>query len=520
LDFFLHNFVDSVKLETAYSTDIQTSATKLSEERRALVESPYRTLTLRWNSISIEESERMFMALARAADQRTYIPLYMDQSQVLGFGPHGTDSIVCDTTNRRFYVGNYVLVYQQDPTSTDNRMVFMEKKKIVALSPGGVGIDGLTLDSVFATPPSFPRTFVVPLFWAEKEIENEVNNKNDAVCDVQATFREVSEQATIQPSEPADNVLPYTSYPILTLETNWVVDAKTRINRVGTRYHRGRSNVVLVQSSKNQFEYEYNFLFDTHADAFAFTKFFDSRLGRLIPFYAVSHVALWQHVVIDPLGKFVLVTAPPNGHIEDVLDFVGMIGLVLKDGSTYVRTLTAVTVLGPLWKFEWTDAIPGTPTIDKIRRFTRANLVRFATDALVEEWLTSEICKVQISVRDLVDEKLVDISNAPQQAPSVNPQNGGAIELGQRTYFMVWVDGLGNQSPPSPLATVTNAGIQRRNFVAVSETPPAGTVGARFFRNKVTDLTNFFLVNNYVGVPPFSYLDSSVDAALGPLYTP
>lgn len=402
VDFFLHNWAAVSILESSYQTDVCESADTLAEERVGLCDRPYRSISLRWNALDQDEATRLLMLMLRLGTARYTIPLYPDQSIVTA-ASSGT-TINCDTTNRRFFRGGKILICEADQTGN-----------CVNAQYGVIQyVSDTTLTLTSGLTGSYPAgvSIVFPLLDTEITLSASMKELTDSACDFSMTVEEVNGFSALPPTFTGDivpNATVYQGYPVFDFETNWINDVEIAFNRAGQKYGRGRGQIVALRGSRPQFEFSFDLLFGDRADTFEFLNFFDSRRGRLRPFWLASPNALWGAPVAVTTG-YVDVTA--HGNLADLEAFVFAVAVVLEDGTVYVSNISSVTDnsgVNGTWRLNLSDAIPSV-TLALVKRVTSAHLVRFSKDAIQENWQTDSVCQIKVGMTEILNEKEVDIS--------------------------------------------------------------------------------------------------------------
>lgn len=104
------NWRDKVITETTWKTGVQ-AARSGSEQRAGLRLRPVRVVEALTHGWSCDEAAKLRTMIMRFAHARSLVPIYSDRQRLTGWVPPSTtNTYLCDTTNRRFFVGQRVIV--------------------------------------------------------------------------------------------------------------------------------------------------------------------------------------------------------------------------------------------------------------------------------------------------------------------------------------------------------------------------------------------------------------------------
>jgi ribosomal protein L35AE/L33A len=397
-EFFLQNWVNQVTMETAWKNTINVSAENLVHEGRSLVARPRRTISIRWDAIDQGEAHRAFFTLARMGNQRLRIPLYQDVAKITASSTLSTINVV--TTSKRFYVGQRVVMHERTSGRPSNVQY-------------GV-IQTVNANSLILTAPitgTYPAGAVVyPVMDVEIVLGASGVAVTDHVATLQLSFLELAVGALPESnnwddlylSNPSDYTNSDDEWYVLDpdMSPNWSRDVGIFMQRAGNERGLGRDHVVTTRGPRPQYAFRYSADRVTKAEAHRMLSFFDAHKGRLIPFIVPNPLSIFN---VENMGvAFVDVTR--QGDIDDPSSFVSYVFLKMRNGNSYVRTVTGVTDNGGLNRLAVTPNLPAMLAADVVV-CTTAHLCRFAKDSLSEVWHTDTVATFEVDVVEVLNEE-------------------------------------------------------------------------------------------------------------------
>lgn len=403
LDWFLHNWVDGIEMETAYSTSISRSPITNAEERLALVERPSRAISTTWNGLSRTELDRLTVTLRRATRDQLVVPLYQDAVLVNATSPVLQKAIYCDPRYRRYYNGGRVAIFPATATT------FIDADDVDLAVIDQVLSDRILLTTNVAQEYQAKLWIVVPLMHTEIVLEPTIKQFTTDKSQAQLEMLEIQAASALPPSFTGTNPDGWQEqlgYPVFEIDPNWAEGVDTTYMRYGQTRLEGRKQVVVPEGDRYVQVQDYDLLLE-RPDFWRVLQLFDSRRGRMGAFLQIDLEHLWTVTDTDP--QFISIT--PFGDFTDFEDgFTDYVGIVMNDGTVYVRKVNTIQDVGGSWRI---TIVAGNdlPTIDvsQIARCSRARLVRFASDAFPERWHTTEVCESRVRTIEVLNEKEVDI---------------------------------------------------------------------------------------------------------------
>jgi hypothetical protein len=397
-DLFAHNWAASVGVETTWLDAITTSTTTGQEERVTLVERPRRRLEFTWRALSRAQAQRMHFALFRAANDELRVPIYCDQA-ITTASSSGT-TVNAPTANRRLFVGSRFALVAADGT-------FQERI-----------IDSLTSSTITptvaltGTVAAGARVF--PLIDAQVVLDSVKAWETNEGGSVSAVFLEVTDSRTL-PSAAADTLptdvseatlAPAAALPIYPEAPNWAGGVSLGPIRQGRNFGRGRANRVVTEGTRPLAALSFEVLVRTRAKAWRLIQFFDYVRGRCFPFWVLSPVAILEAAAFATTHVDVV----QAGNLADLEDFLHHVAIVKSDGSFELARVSTVTVAGSYWRITFAASISSVATAVSV---SAAFLMRFASTAQKEEWVTDEVCRFRPSFVEVQGhDELLDVTYA------------------------------------------------------------------------------------------------------------
>ncbi len=404
LDFFLHNWVSLMTLETSYRTDITRSPTTLAEERRALLQRPGRQIGLSLLQGTKSELDRLYVYLRRLTTDRLVSPLFMD-AVLLTQSDLGQDRIFGDFRFRRYFEGARVAVFPANPISKSHMLpAEIDVYTIAAITGADLQLDR-DLDNAYANK----QFLVVPLIDLELVLAPNIKQLTDDTSQVTLTLNEVTGKNALPPSFTGNLVDGWEhdlGLPVLEIDQDWTNGINTTYRRYGKRRTEGRGVVVAPEGDRYVQVQNFALKLD-RPDFWRVLNLFDSRRGRTDLFWEIDREELWtvslvaaQTVTISPVGVFADFDA----------DFTDHLGIVMLDGTIHIRKINTITDFGGSWLLSLVNG-NDLPAIDPalIDRFSRARQKRFDSDAMSERWHTTETVEIQFATVEVLNEKEIDI---------------------------------------------------------------------------------------------------------------
>lgn len=380
--------------ETIWQTAISKSQTTGSEEREGRVSRPTRILSTLISGLNREEVARLLANAYSMAGSRYPAAIYSDFTFATN---SSTTTISCDTRWRRFFIGQRVAVL---PANYSLSATFLQAQigTIASVTSGTITFE-FALDTACAI-----GDLILPLMDSEISLSQEMDGVTDWVAEWQQECVELSGNSTLPGLSEEDvhhlGMEYFQGLPIFDIAPNWRDRIKVGIARDGSAVQSGNTSIVSPDGGAyltfaGSFE-EYD-----RKSIWRSARFFDSRKGRLRPFWTPNPLTLFQVTAIDDSVGFFIKYPTTRTHLQP---FLRKVWIEFADGRTklYSVTGTSDSVDGILVNVN-DDLLAYASPADLVR-VTSAHLCRFDQDSLKRTWFSDGICKFDLTYRSLLDE--------------------------------------------------------------------------------------------------------------------
>jgi hypothetical protein len=413
IEVFLHNWVDEAVLRSAYETDISTSPNTGAESRRSLTVKPSRTLELLWQIHSSDDEQRfrfdkLLLTLRKITDERLAVPLYMDQRELGVAYTSFDDTVFFDTTRGRWFIGARVVIVEFD---WDGSYLFHSFHLISSLQS-----DRLVFASSLGVAVS-ANAVILPMIDCEVILEAKAKYFSAGNIAIKLELQEIagSSQLPALKSDFPSDTDSFDDAPIFDYDPDWVDGIEKGRIRQGQRYRQGRTDRVYTAAARSREWHKLNLTglrascaANVREDIWRVVEFFDTRRGRTRSFWNIDQEQVWKISSIDASGGFVSVD-----EINDFNDFKeelegGWIGLVMSDGTKYVREAVTVQQILTVFRITVNPPLPVNLDVDQVFRVATARRVRFDKDELEERWKHTGYMGTTLELIETLEENSVE----------------------------------------------------------------------------------------------------------------
>lgn len=405
IDALLHNWEADFALEVAYSTDV-VSTLQAVEERTALLPYPVRTLNLQLTGLTRTTATRVLNMLARSGMQPLPIPLSSDAARVTGATTTtslGSTTIPCDTTYRRFFIGQQVAIV--DWQVIEGSLRYIGNVEVSTVS--AIADNELTVSAI--SSPRAAGARVYPLVFCDVSPSHELTTTTDGVisCSMQVIEKVGATQLPNWVpfgSTAAGNT--FRQIPIAEFPYDWSREPSLSLERIIDIQQPARAPFIDVIGHRSKHKLTVSTAGLTRAAAVQILKFVDSRNGRLRPFWALNPYSAYTPVTLTTTYIDVLKTMS----VDEVWRLSDYVGFRYRNGSTEVRQIWRVQDLGASLRLTFATALPTSRTdLNGIRAVTSAHLMRFDADAYTERWTTNESLSLEVTATETLADRDVHI---------------------------------------------------------------------------------------------------------------
>jgi hypothetical protein len=412
---FTANWGERVITRSGFETQID-HAESASEQRFGFLGKPFRSVAATLQAFSAEQSRDLMTVMMRGSVCGSIVPLWSDKTQLTAAAA-ATDTVIsCDTTYRRIFATYRVAIIAR------NKQPQAATFEIATVA----SVTSTTISLADPLTNSYPLgAIVVPLIEARIVLENKGSVKTDKTMSVPLQAIEVAGDTQLPlinaiGSTPS-GMSTYLSYPVFVADTNYDGSVDVGVRRYGSLNPSGITALPTVQGDRASWTFGIPLLCLDRASAWKVISLFESRAGRLHPFWLPSPVT--EYTVISIAGTAVQVTA--TGSVYD-WTFRPYFFVLYSDGTFQCRAVSSVSRSSGVD----TLTLDGTltiPTGKSVVRATQLVLVRSDSDELEESWNTNRCMACNLDLVEVLKEKSVTIANLDVLTSSDLAQ---AFELG------------------------------------------------------------------------------------------
>lgn len=417
--FFRSNWAQDVKVLSAFETAIENALTT-SEQRQGLKGKPVRTITQTYQAYSREQLRDLMSAAMRASQCGYMAPLTSDASELTQAAAATATVLHLDTRWRRIFALTRAVIFTP---SLDAEVVAYDAG-LPATTPQFevveiVGVTSNTVTLQAGLLNAYPvGSVVIPLI--EARIKPKFSGA--AVTDSVGTLETESVENVGKAQLPVTAALgsvpagfdTFLTLPVLIPDADYSnTNVTWGVERLGTFAASGISAIPSMQGSRGRWNFDIPFTCLDREAAWKPITLFDSRGGRLFPFWLVSPVTEYTPVATHNTGgatdwiKFKI-----TGTVLD-WSYRPYIAIFLKSGARYYRKVNLVTRLsdGDKVEFEGGQNLPLVIAASDIALVATLHLARFVSDEMDEDWHSNTVMQSTLSAVELLDEKTITISD-------------------------------------------------------------------------------------------------------------
>jgi hypothetical protein len=193
---------------------------------------------------------------------------------------------------------------------------------------------------------------------------------------------------------------------------HWAPTALANYVRPGRVDLKGRKVRVSPDGPREAQVQTHNFLL-RRADFWQVLRFWDSRMGALLPFWEVDLEHRWT--VLTAAGVFIEID-PDQGDFDksfkDPILAAGYLGIVMEGGVTvHIRKIATILETGGKWRCTLDGGEPALSGINLalIERCAPARIKQFDSDVLGESWITDDIVAADLTTEESLENEDIDL---------------------------------------------------------------------------------------------------------------
>ena len=263
------------------------------------------------------------------------VPIYGDMALLSENAASGQSIIKGDFTDRRFFVGGRVVV-----VPLANERGDIQDNETDAL--GTIHVTTLQQkigDNEFQLADNLPTTYlancavVFPLICVHPKMSISIEQHHCRVWQVKLEFEEKKGPTALPPA--SDDIPPgfdvYRDIPILQPDHDYTSPLQITLLREGRQFDLGRDKETILRGDFPRYKHRIRFN-EYRARGWQYIQFFDTRRGRLRPFWLVDQENVME--VLDLQTNFIDVRQV--GDFDEFQEDMEFFGFTMKDGTTYV----------------------------------------------------------------------------------------------------------------------------------------------------------------------------------------
>lgn len=399
---FRAQWKDGVSIRSSFETTVK-EAQSGAEQRVGLRNAPFRTSKVTLCGLSLEDTAKLRILATRRGKARSLFPLHSDVSPVLSDSPVTGATIPCSTLYRRFFPGKRIAVLHAGNSTCPS----FEIGEVESLTSNSIT---LTQEVTTSVPVG---SLVFPLMETDLHPKQTGKLITNHVTSMSLESREYIGRTQLPASIEA-NTIPsgfstFDGLPVLVGRENWVNDISCQLVRGGDSTPSGLTSLFDPTGTHPYMSFDLEFTSDRRQRAWEILQLFESRRGRLYPFWLVSPCDdISLHSVLTTSS----IKVNAIGELID-WDHYSTIAVKMTNGDVHLRHIDTVTRTDGLDTLTLTESIPGLTT-SGVSELSLVFRVRFDKDELEEKWITTECMKCALPVKEVEKEQSISIENYAQ----------------------------------------------------------------------------------------------------------
>lgn len=458
-ELFRNDWTEGMSVSREYKTNVEFGISA-AEQRYGLASRPVHSMSvllqaggrdnlgsLQTISSSARREIGSIISLARRQTMAKALwPLFSDEVRSTAAWASGSDTItVEDTTLRRITVGKRVVVIPPDMPNRQDGPYYPDTYPLVIATVTAVSTNLIELDVAAAQNwPAGARIY--PLFEARLQFQLQGEITTDSYASLSITVIEEEGPTQIPGRVPVGDLPAGATVKdgLPVLDPDYDYSGITwGFSRRGQRSNEGISGSTVAYGSRGMFTMSYPIVATSRAEAFKEIEFFDSRGGKLHPFWLIPPTSDYY----DFLGTFAggtQIILKSGGSPLD-FDFRPYVYIRESGGTLHIREIdNALRASEDTYLLTLTESIPtlaaGAASVGVVYK------ARFDIDEMTEEWITDEVMQTTLRIIEVEEEKSITITDIDEVITSsllVEATQGSCS--GEATILLVPCGACGSQ---------------------------------------------------------------------------
>jgi len=404
-----------VSIECHAPSDLSAGEETLSEARLAHSSKPYRTIKCRWSGLDQATIQKLWGRLLYIGDHYVEVPLYPDYT----YANSGCTTLLLtgSFSNRRFHNGGKVVVYYADGTQQATIVVSASSSQLILSSS----------DELDVAPSA--GDIIVPVCDCWPNLSDSMKLRTDRVGDLTLVFDEIPGPSALPFSAQTapSSFDTYDGLPVVDLDYNWVVEPDLGFARSGFKATVGKSEHSFLQGPSPQITLRAARQVYSKEEAWTWLNFFDSRRGRVIPYWAVLPHDIWH---LEGLAS-TSIQVSASGKWQHTHNYLKYIAVYDQYGFVEIaRVSQVIDTGGGVWTIDLLDTLSAHGEIVNVRWCIEC---RQSSDSYSDEWSTDQAVAFGVEITEILNEREVSIDYIEEGVTVYAPMLHMRVSLPQPT---------------------------------------------------------------------------------------
>jgi len=481
------NWRNSVTINTSFLTDIVSSTKGGYEDRRGLRTRPLRSISGLFTSIDSDSAARLQSSILRWSESTRPFPIWPDLATLVTTVYSGDTQLYCNTRGKRIYPGQRLLITDLGP--------FPDLWEYVTVDITDTSVLETTINIIGKGPTdglvnNYPIGAVVyPCIDADLTLSSKGYLITNRVAELNIIAEETTGNSTIPVADINDlsdfpEIPFFNGVPLLNpLWHNWAKRLDFGSSRSGVKISGDRGRKTIATDEDPSIIFNIKTLSKTRIEAATIIKFFESRQGRLFSFWMLNPQDIWILQTADADN----IDIEPDGNFKDYEKYYQYV-CIQKGDKFHISKIDFWNDLGSFYRIQLTDAEAIPAEFLPPDNIFPAHLSRFTQDTLTENWYSSEICEIDLNIKEIRNDSAVGISSRFTPV-GVDPGTGYDIYEASYTSEIVYNLNLFNLVNQNPNPIVFNLILDGCLVGSKSPNLPSITTGEGWHSNSILNIS-------------------------------